>query len=61
MVFMGEIDGMGSYVSVIPFDDVGRLKGEVILKSNDKYLNSYLENVIRECLRDIYYDRVKYR
>lgn len=58
---MGEIDGMGSYVSVIPFDDVGRLKGEVILKSNDKYLNSYLENVIRECLRDIYYDRVKYR
>ena len=58
---MGEIDGKGSYVSIIPFDDVGRLKGEVILKSNDKYLNSYLENVIRECLRDIYYDRVKYR
>lgn len=46
---------------LISFDDVGRLKGEVILKSNDKYLNSYLENVIRECLRDIYYDRVKYR
>ena len=59
--FMGEIDKCGFYVSVIPFDDVGSLKGEVVLRSNDKFLNSFLEDVLRDCLRDIYYGRIEYR
>lgn len=53
---MGEIDKRGKYIAHIPYDDF-EVEGEIILKSNNKRLNDFLETHLRKLLRDIYYER----
>lgn len=56
---MGEIDDRGTYINKIPFSDVPTVYGEVVISSNSRRLNNYLEDQLRQLLRDIYYDRVE--
>ena len=56
---MGEIDDRGTYINKIPFSDVPTVDGEVVISSNSRRLNNYLEDQLRQLLRDIYYDRVE--
>ena len=53
---MGEIDYQGTYIAHIPYSDCDA-EGEIILKSNNKRLNDFLETHLRKLLRDIYYER----
>ena len=56
---MSEIDKRGMYITQIPFDDVGYLKGVVVIKSSYLPLNKLLEDNIRSFLRDVYYGEVE--
>ena len=52
---MGEIDKRGSYITKIPFKTYPEVDGVIIIDSDNKYLNEFLETEIRQLLRDIYY------
>ena len=56
---MGEIDKKGMYMTKIPFDDTPYLSGEVCIKSDNKKVNEYIENKVRQMLRDIYYGKIE--
>lgn len=56
---MGEIDKKGMYMTKIPFDDTTYLSGEVCIKSDNKKVNEYIENKVRQMLRDIYYGKIE--
>ena len=56
---MGEIDKKGMYMTKIPFDDTLYLSGEVCIKSDNKKVNEYIENKVRQMLRDIYYGKIE--
>ena len=56
---MGEIDKKGIYITKIPFDDTPYLSGEVCIKSDSEKVNDYIEEKVRQMLRDIYYGRTE--
>lgn len=55
---MGEIDGRGTYIVKIPFDNYPEVRGVIVIESDNYRMNRYLEDKIRSLLRDIYYGNV---
>lgn len=56
---MGEIDKRGEYTNKIPFSSYPEAEGNVLIYSNNKKLNDFLEEKIRKLLRDIYYGDIE--
>lgn len=52
---MGHIIDKKFYKTTIPYSTYPELKGEIIITSDNRAFNDYMENVICDLLKDMYY------